>query len=236
MGSMIGGLLEIYHINVNERFTVKTLTDGTSVQYFTIYASQGDKKFPKVERSYRDFKSLEIAMTNNLMSNDIDCPKLERNTTVTDLSDWSDSNDMSTSVTEKIQNIKKFCKALGSDPSLHIEPFYDFFKIPKPDDPFPEDYEVERRHSEVEASASLSRALKQTMKPDAAFGGVEGMYWMHKRPSEFTVDFVTYFKVTLLGQPIQKMDPIRGSTDTKKHNYFVLISINIGLISPTLHS
>src|SRR3990167_1958557 len=96
MGSMIGGLLEIYHINVNERFTVKTLTDGTSVQYFTIYASQGDKKFPKVERSYRDFKSLEIAMTNNLMSNDIDCPKLERNTTVTDLSDWSDSNDMST--------------------------------------------------------------------------------------------------------------------------------------------
>lgn len=221
--SLIGALTDFYQIQVSERFTVKTLTDGSTVQYFTIFASQGDKKYPKIERCYRDFKSLEIAMTNNLRSNDIDCPRLERHTTMTDVSDWSDSSDLATSVTEKIQNIKKFCKAIGSDPNLHIEPFYDFFKIPKPDDEFPEDYELERRHSEVEASGSLSRALKQTMKPDAAFGGVEGLFWSHKHQSEYIVDFVTHFKVTLLGQPIQKLDPIRGSSETKKHNYFAFI-------------
>ena len=118
---------------VSDRVAVKKEADGSVAQFFTVYArGSNDKTYPKVERTYRDFKSLEVALNNNLRSNDIECPQLESDSFMSDIGRRNEA-ERDPPLTEKINNIRRFCKEISQDPALQVEPFFDFFKIPKAD-------------------------------------------------------------------------------------------------------
>lgn len=189
---------------VSDRATMKREKDGSTGEYFTVQArsNNNELQYPRVEVTYRDFKSLEVALSNNLRSNDIECPQLEKESSGLDMS--SMATDRELSLNEKINNIKRFCKALACDPALHLEPFYDFFKIPKPED----DNMDMSRLSEVEVSADKLRATIN--KPES----VEAKPEFDKSP---TVEYSGYFMVTLKGHH-EKED--RPDESTKTHNYY----------------
>ncbi len=197
-------MLDTYNIMVSDRATMKKEKDGTTSEYFTVQArsNNNETNYPKVEVTYRDFKSLEVALSNNLRSNDIECPQLEKESSGLDMS--SMITDRELSLNEKINNIKRFCKALACDPALHLEPFYDFFKIPKPDD---ENMDMSRL-SEVEESAEKFRATIN--KPE----NVEAKPEFDKSP---TIEYSGYFLVTVKGHH-EKED--RPDEITKTHNYY----------------
>ena len=113
-------MTDSYSIVVSERISMKKDPDGSTGQYFIVYAhTTDDKSYPKVERTYQEFKNLELAINNNLRSNDIECPPLEKENSGVEFSGWKDSSDMDIPLTEKINNIKKFCRLLGADTALH---------------------------------------------------------------------------------------------------------------------
>ena len=182
---------------MSDRVTVKQEGE-ISVQYFTVQARCNDKKFPKVDVTYRDFKYLEVALNNNLKSNDIECPQLDRDGSSLDMSIAQDKDIV---LTDRINNIKRFTKCLADDSALQIDPFYDFFKIPKPD---AENLDSSRM-SEVEISTDKYRGSIKNV--DATEGRIE----FDKKP---IIDFCGFFIIGLLGSPIEKEEKIEGKTST----------------------
>jgi hypothetical protein len=204
---------EIFTVVVSERVEVKTDKDGNTVQYFNLYAKSGDKNYPKISRTYRDFKSLEVALTNNLRGVDIDCPQLESGA-------WSSSHEDNIPLNDKLNNIKRFCRIIASDINFHIEPFYDFFKIPKPRDEEAGDG-IQGRASDLDL---LCHDKEDKGKRHDTMFDQNKEYCEFERAS--TLDYCIHFKSTLAGPPIEKEDP--GELNKKPHNYY---QFNISPIS-----
>jgi hypothetical protein len=219
-----GGLLvDSYVIVVSERVNMKEDKNGNTTQYFTVYArTNTDQTYPKVEKTYQDFKNLELAMNNNLRSNDIECPSLEQQKSGHELSGWKDHTVQDLPLTEKIQNVKAFCKQLGADPVYHCELFYDFFQIPKVQAYY------EGRKSEVDV---IDR-LKSTMIDQRLLGEHGGNTW-NDYSSELTNDYCPYFRVAVMGPPEQIEDKIEGVKGT--HNYFNFIIKQLADLDTTLN-
>ena len=212
-------MVDSYNIIVSERVSMKKAPDGTTCQYYTVYAQTGDdKSYPKVEKTYQDFKNLELAINNNLRSNDIECPTLEKDDSGIDLSGWKDRSDLDVPLTEKINNIKKFCRLLGADSALHCEPFFEFFKIPR----VPSFYEG--RGSEVD----IVDRLKSTVTGNAPEGS---MNW-NDFEKESTTDYCPYFRVAVLGPPESKEDKLEASKGT--HNYYSFIIKQLADLDKTI--
>lgn len=200
--------MDTYTIIVSDRINKKIEADGSVAQYYTIYAKgSGDNNFPKVERTYKDFKSLEIALSNNLRENDIDCPQLEATTSsFMDNSEWSNGSDKDTSnLNDKLNNIKKFCKAISADPAFHLDPFYEFFQIPKPET------DIEGRPSEVD----FDKVPRLSFKIDVSPNERTGWHEFEKQPN---VDYCQYFRVSLIGIPTERED--NTENDKKMHHYY----------------
>lgn len=198
-----------YTFIVSDRVNMKKERDGSIGQYFTVYArANNDKVFPKVERTYRDFKSLEVALSNNLRVQDIECPQLERDSMILDMSSQKTGNDFDLPMTDKLANIKRFLKDISADPALHIEPFYDFFKIPKPETNF------EPRISEVD----FSDKLRATIKPEPTYS--ESGVWADYE-KQTTVDYCCCFKVVVLGAPVEREDKAEGGKTTHYYSFMI---------------
>ena len=61
--------VDSYDIVVSERVSMKLDKYGNAIQYFTAYAvTDADTSYPKLEKTYQDFKNLELAINNNLRS------------------------------------------------------------------------------------------------------------------------------------------------------------------------
>ncbi len=207
---MSNGIHDNYNFVVSDRVNMKKERDGSIAQFFTVYArANNDKNYPKVERTYRDFKSLEVALSNNLRVHDIECPQLERDSIILDLSSQKTGGDYDLPLTDKLSNIKRFLKEISADPALHIEPFYDFFKIPKPETHF------EPRVSDVD----FSDKLRATIKPETTYSE-SGVWADYEKQS--TVDYCSYFKVVVMGAPVEREDRVEGGK-TSHHYYCFMI-------------
>ena len=67
------GLVDTFNIVVSERVNMKKDLEGNTEQFFIVHASaNADLTYPKVEKTYQDFKNLEMAINNSLRSNDIE--------------------------------------------------------------------------------------------------------------------------------------------------------------------
>lgn len=212
-------MVDTYNIVVSERINFKKEEDGNTCQYFTVFANAGDDKvFPKVEKTYQDFKNLELAINNNLRSNDIECPALEKENSAIDISGWRESAEQDVPLTEKINNVKRFCRLLGADPALHCEPFYEFFKIPKVQ------VFYEGRGSEVDIVDKFkSTVVPGSMVTDGNWNDFE---------KENTSDYCPYFKVAVLGPPESKED--KGENSKGSHNYYSFVIKQIADLDKTL--
>lgn len=219
----VGLLVDSYVIVVSERVNMTEDKEGNKTQYFTVYArTNTDQSYPKVEKTYEDFKNLELAMNNNLRSNDIECPILEQRKSGLDLSSWSNPADRDLPLTEKIQNVKVFCKQLGADPVYHCEPFYDFFMIPRLKTYY------EGRNSEVD----VVDRLKSTVTDPRMFGENGSSIW-NDYCSEITNDYCPYFRVAVMGPPEELEDRSEGNKGT--HNYFNFIIKQLADLDTTLN-
>lgn len=214
-------LVDSYIIVVSERVNMKQDKLGNTTQYFTVYAhTNTDQSFPRVEKTYQDFKNLELAINNNLLSNDIECPSLEQDSSGLEKSGWQDPAECDLPLTEKILNVKKFCKQLGADPVYHCEPFHDFFQIPKVK------VHYEGRKSEVEVIDRLKSTVTATM-----VGENGGNAWVDYS-SEPTNDYCPYFRVAIMGFPEELEDQTDGVKGT--HNYFNYIIKQLAELENTL--
>lgn len=203
-----GALGETYTIIVSERVTSSRDSSGQEFESFSINArsDSSGQNFPRVLKTYKDFQHLEITMNNNLRSNEIECPSLEP------------PYNPNPTLPEKITYIKKFCKALATDPVLHIDAFYDFFKIPAP-------IEEESMHrlSEVEVSERGSdKGLRaggrgDTLTPVRDEAGYLAKEWGTGEQGHIS-DYCTFFNVSLSGSPVQKEEPANPS---KVHHYYI---------------
>lgn len=211
-------MVDTFEIIVSERVSMKKDEEGNTVQYFNVYTVGGDgNALPKVEKTYQDFKNLELAINNNLRSNDIECPALEKETSGMDLSGWREGSDLETPLTDKINNVKRFCKILGADAALHCEPFYDFFKIPRMQ------VFYEGRGSEVDTIDKF----KSTVVTGAVNDGTSNWNDFEK---ESTTEYCPYFKVAVMGPPESKED-----TDGKgAHNFYKFIVKQLADLDKTL--
>lgn len=191
--------MDSYTIVVSDRVVRKEL-NSESIEYLIVYAksSQG-LAFPKVERTYRDFLSLEIALNNNIRANNVECPTLDSHqTNIRADGPWSTHSleEKDLNINEKIQNVKKFCKTISSDVNFQTEPFFDFFGIPKP-----EQEDRGRRQSEIEIKESgLSFAQMNEGIPNL---------WTHFE-SENLEDYCPYFRTVFHKRIISK----------NEHNFF----------------
>jgi hypothetical protein len=198
-------VVDSYEIIVSERVSLKRDEDGNACQYYTVFAKANDEKvYPKVEKTYQDFKNLELAINNNLRSNDIECPNLEKDVSGIDLSGWKESGDSEVPLTEKINNIKRFCRSLGADPALHCEPFFDFFKIPRVQSFY------EGRNSDVD----IMDKLRSTTNPGTH---TDGSNIWNDFEKENSSDYCPYFRVAVLGPPESKED--KSENGKGSHNY-----------------
>lgn len=204
-----------YTIIVSERVQMKQEgTSGGFQQYFQVYARTADKIYPKVSRTYKDFKSFEVSMSNNLRSSDVECPQLEKRSSLSELpmSERRESSERELPLNDKITNIKQFCKALSADPVFYVDPFFDFFKIPKPTQ-F-EDYEEGgRRVSDVD----VIDKFKATMKPEVI---MENHHYIEFEKKN-SIDYCIQFKCSVTGPPVEKEDP--GELSKKPHNFYTFI-------------
>jgi PX domain len=199
--------VDSYDIVVSERVSMKLDKHGNAIQYFTAYAvTDADTSYPKLEKTYQDFKNLELAINNNLRSNDIECPSLENEDREINMSSWQDSGDRDVPLNDKILNVKRFCKKIGVDPVYHCEPFYEFFEIPR----LKEYYEG--RKSEVDVTERLKSIVNR-----GNFSEIGGNTWVEFN-SENTSDYCPYFRVAVLGSPEELEDQAEPSKGT--HNYF----------------
>lgn len=213
-------IIDSYSIVVSERVNMQKNKEGDLVQYFNVYAhSTNDTTYPKLEKTYQDFKNLELAINNNLRSNDILCPSLEG--TQSEMSGWKERSENELSLTEKISNVKRFCKLLGADPALHCEPFYDFFEIPKTVTYF------EGRKSDVEFDHNH---LKSTVTAHNMAEMNSGWNDFEKEP---TNDYCPYFRVAVMGPPEELEVQNEGGKST--HNYFNFIIKQLADLDNTLN-
>lgn len=192
--------VESFAISVNERVMMKEEKDGSMSQFFIVTTRNLElpkSKPTRVERTYRDFKTLEVALNNNLRDNEIECPQLEKDYASFDASGGDDMP-----LNEKLTNIKRFCKAVAADPALHLEPFFDFFGVVRPED------EPGPRMSEVNVSDTYNVKNITEDKPH------ESLDW-DEYENEVTVDFCPFFKVFFAGQPVEKED----KSDPNKKTY-----------------
>lgn len=199
--------MDSYSVVVSERVNMKHEADGSIQQYFTVYAKvQDGEMFPKVERTYRDFKSLEVALNNMLRGSDIECPRLEGDSSPRESNEFGNDD---VPINEKITNIRRFCKKIAADVALHLDPFYEFFQIPKPE------VFQDGRVSDV----LISDKFKATMKPDFRLLKHHGAELWSEYDKEFLADYTGCFKVAMIGQPFEKEDPSEVSP-SKSHFYF----------------
>lgn len=213
-------MVDSYSIVVSERVNMQKDQKGNVEQYFTVYVqSSSDKSYPKVEKTYQDFKNLELALNNNLRSNDIECPALEP--TQHELNTWKESVAIDLPLTEKISNVKRFCKLLGADPALHCEPFYDFFKIPKVQTYY------EGRKSDVEFD---NDRLKSTVTAHNMNEMTGGWNDFEKEP---TNDYCPYFRVAVMGPP-EELE-VQNDGSKSAHNYFNFIIKQLADLDQTLN-
>lgn len=210
-------MVDTYSVVASERVNMKKDADGNTCQYFTVYAMAGDDKvFPKVEKTYQDFKNLELAINNNLRSNDIECPPLEKENSGMDMSAWRESSELEVPLTEKINNVKRFCRLLGADSALHCEPFFDFFKIPRVQTFY------EGRGSEVD--------IVDKFKSTVVTGNVMEGNW-NDFEKENTTDYCPYFRVAVLGPPESKEDV---ADNKASHNYYSFIVKQLADLDKTI--
>lgn len=213
-------VVDSYEIIVSERVSLKRDEDGNACQYYTVFAKANDDKvYPKVEKTYQDFKNLELAINNNLRSNDIECPSLEKDASGIDLSGWKESGDSEVPLTEKINNIKRFCRSLGADPALHCEPFFDFFKIPRVQSFY------EGRNSDVD----IMDKLRSTTNPGTH---TDGSNIWNDFEKENSSDYCPYFRVAVLGPPESKED--KSENGKGSHNYYSFIIKQLADLDKTL--
>lgn len=127
-----------YTIEVIEKIIIKGNGDGENYQFFEVYGIAPDgTTFPKVKKSYKDFKSFQVSLGNRLKPEGLEVPVLD-GTLTEKLMPSSDKlfsnfsvNGSDRNEEEQLENIKNFCGKLSREKIFQKEEFLDFFGLPQ---------------------------------------------------------------------------------------------------------